>query len=51
MLLHQVSGKPRTVCGPLQFNEIPDGAPANPTFRLYGPEAQELMDMGQVSVR
>ena len=45
MLLHQVSGKPRAICGPLQFNEIPDGAPANPTFRLYGPEAQELMDM------
>ena len=45
MLLHQVSGKPRTVCGPLQFNEIPEGAPCNPTFRLYGPEAQELMDM------
>jgi len=45
MLLHQVSGKPRAVCGPLQFNEIPEGAPCNPTFRLYGPEAQELMDM------
>lgn len=45
MLLHHISGTPRAVCAPLQFNEIPEGAPVNPTFRLYGPEAQELMDM------
>lgn len=45
MLLHLVSGKPRAVCAPLQFNEIPEGARLQPTFRLHGEEAQELMDM------
>ena len=45
MLLHQVSGKPQAVCGPLQFTEVAEGAQVNPTFCLYGPEAQELLDM------
>ncbi len=44
LLLHKVSDKPRAICEPLQFHEVPDGTPIEPTFRLYGPEAQELMD-------
>lgn len=45
LLIHQVSGKPRTVAKPLEFVELPDHRTVEPTFRLQGSEAQELMDM------
>ena len=44
LLIRETSGKPRAVCGPLQFVEIPEGSPVNPTFSLEYQEAQELMD-------
>jgi hypothetical protein len=45
LLVEHVSGQPRRVAKPLEFVELPDGAPLDPTFRLQGMEAQELMDM------
>jgi hypothetical protein len=45
MLVHRVSGKPNRVATSLLFSEVPEGALMQPTFRLLGPEAQELMDM------
>ena len=39
LLLHKVSDKPRAICEPLQFHEVPDGTPIEPTFRLYGPKS------------
>ena len=39
------NGKPVSTCRPLEFEPHPEGSVVNPTFRLYGHEAQELMDM------
>ena len=39
------TGKPRAIAKSLEFVEVPEGAPLNPTFTLQGEEAQELMDM------
>jgi hypothetical protein len=45
LVAEHVSGQPRRVAKPLEFVELPDGAPLDPTIRLAGMEAQELMDM------
>lgn len=39
------NGKPVSTCKTLEFEPHPEGAQLSPTFRLYGHEAQELMDM------
>lgn len=44
LVLHE-TGKKRVVAKPLEFVEVPEGAPLDPTFSLDRPEAQELMDM------
>jgi hypothetical protein len=44
MLVHRRNGQHRAVCKPLEFTEVPEGSPLQPTFRLYHDEAQELMD-------
>jgi hypothetical protein len=45
MLVHCRNGQRRAVCKPLVFEDIPDTALVQPTFRLYRHEAQELIDM------
>jgi len=44
LLVKHETGKPRLVAKPLEFVELSAGAPCDPTFRLQGQEAQELMD-------
>jgi hypothetical protein len=45
LTLHE-NGKPVSTCKTLEFEPQAEGAHRlNPTFRLYGHEAQELMDM------
>ena len=44
-LFRHFSGQSVAVAGPPQFIELPEGTPAEPTFRLHATEAQELMDM------
>jgi hypothetical protein len=45
MLALYENGKPVSTCKTLEFEPLPEGARLNPTFRLFGHEAQELMDM------
>lgn len=44
-LLRHQTGQPNAVAAPPQWIELPEGAPAEPTFRLHAEEVQELMDM------
>ena len=45
LLVKHETGKPRLIAKPVEFVEIPDGTPRDPTFNLHQEEAQELMDM------
>jgi hypothetical protein len=45
LLVKHETGKPRLIAKPLDFAEVPAGAPVDPTFSLQRDEAQELMDM------
>jgi len=45
LLVKHETGKPRLVAKSLEFAEVPNGAPIDPTFSLQRDEAQELIDM------